>query len=135
MALPQKLRNSISKQSTRVLETGSRFTRFDQLRQRHFWSSYYFAPNVNGYITSGTFPVFTVPPGQNGQGFPAGVALTERETNWKSQNRVPDNQNFEITEIGVSAGMAGPDMFTPPELADPIAVHVPPRVFNQFLNN
>jgi hypothetical protein len=83
-----------------VLTTGQRFKRFDQLRQRHFWSSYLFTPDANGYLASGEFDLFTTPPGQFGQGFP--VQLTDRETNWRSANRVPDNQNFEILEFGVS---------------------------------
>jgi hypothetical protein len=139
MALPNSIRRSIGKQSQHVLETGSRFTRFDQIRQRHFWSSYYFTPDANGYIGAGTFPLFTIPVGQNGQGFPSGVSMSERETNWKSQNRVPDNQNFEITEIGVSLGMTTPDIVqvtVPPNLPDrPSLVAVDPQVMNEFINN
>lgn len=139
MALPSKLQKSIGKQAQGVLTTGERFTRFDQIRQRHFWSSHYFAPDANGYINQGTFPLFIVPVGQNGQGFPSGVQLTERESNWKSQNRVPDNQNFEITEIGVSLGMLTPDVASvfvaPFTYQAPNIVAVPPRVHNQFLNN
>jgi hypothetical protein len=139
MALPKSIRRSVGRQATHVLETGSRFTRFDQIRQRHFWSSYYFTPDANGYIGAGTFPLFTIPVGQNGQGFPSGVSMTERETNWKSQNRVPDNQNFEITEIGVSIGMITPDIAqitAPPAPPDrPILVQVDPQVMNEFINN
>jgi len=139
MALPKSIRRSVGRQATHVLETGSRFTRFDQIRQRHFWSSYYFTPDANGYITAGNFPLFTIPVGQNGQGFPSGVSMTERETNWKSQNRVPDNQNFEITEIGVSIGMTTPDIVAisvPPVVADrPTLVQVDPQIMNEFINN
>jgi hypothetical protein len=134
----QQIRN----QSTRLLETGSRFDRFDQIRQRHFWSMYYFAADANGYVQSGNFPIFVTPPGQNGQGFPSGITLSERETNWKSQNRVPDNQNFEITELGVSAVMLTPDMLAaingPANIAGiyPNGWNdVPPLVFKQFLDN
>lgn len=139
MALPNSIRRSVSKQSQHVLETGSRFTRFDQIRQRHFWSSYYFAPDSNGYIGAGTFPLFTIPVGQNGQGFPSGVSMSERETNWKSQNRVPDNQNFEITEIGVSIGMVTSDVAQvsdqPADGNRPSLVAVDPQVMNEFINN
>jgi hypothetical protein len=55
----------------------------------------------NGFIPSGTFDMFTTPAGQSGQGFV--TQLTLRETNWLSANRVPDNQNFEISELGVQA--------------------------------
>jgi hypothetical protein len=83
-----------------LLETGRRFQRFDQLRQRHFWSMAAFTVDANGYIQSGAQRLFITPPGQAGQGFP--FQLTERETNWKSANRVPDNQNFEVLELGVT---------------------------------
>jgi hypothetical protein len=98
--MPGPIQRSVRAQATRVLRTGRRFRRFDQIRQRHFWSSYLFTPDANGYLASGDFDVFQTPPGQTGQGFPA--QLTERETNWRSANRVPDNQNFQITEIGVT---------------------------------
>lgn len=102
-SLPTSIRNSVSRQAQRVLTTGQRFDRFDQIRQRHFWSNYYFDPEANGasgYIPAGDYKLFTTPSGQAGQGFP--FALTDRETNWKSANRVPDNQNFEILELGLS---------------------------------
>ena len=98
--LSPRLARSIRGQADRVLRTGSRFRSWDQIRQRHFWSTYLFQPDANGYISSGEFALFTTPPGQFGQGFP--TAITELDTNWKSANRVPDNQNFEITEIGVT---------------------------------
>src|SRR6266481_2516106 len=87
----KSIAQSLRGQTRNVLTTGSRFSSFDQIRQRHFWSSYYFAPDTNGYIGATNYPIFVVPSGNNGQGFPSGVVLTDRETNWKSQNRVPDN--------------------------------------------
>jgi hypothetical protein len=101
MALPKKISRSIQEQAGHVLATGNRFKRFDQIRQRHFWSKYRFTPDLNGFIASGDFDIFQTPVGQAGQGFV--TPLTLLETNWPSANRVPDNQNFEITEIGVSA--------------------------------
>ena len=101
MALPRDIKKSVTKQTDQVLTTGNRFKRFDQIRQRHFWSTYRFVPDANGFVASGDFDVFQTPPGQAGQGYTN--QLTLRETNWPSANRVPDNQNFEITEIGVSA--------------------------------
>lgn len=134
--LPPGLRRSVNRQAEHVLRTGRRFTRFDQLRQRHFWSSHMFIPDVNGYIQAGNFPVFVTPAGQNGQGFPSGIQLTERETNWKSQNRVPDNQNFEITEIGVSIDVPTPSTTGLADGAvDPDELCVEPRVLYQALNN
>ncbi len=107
MPLPTQLKDSIQQQGLDLLKTGSRFKAFDQVRQRHFWSDLCFLPNINGYINSGNYKAFITPSGQVGQGFP--VALTELETNWKSANRVPDNQNFEVLEVGVTI-MGLPDM-------------------------
>lgn len=141
MALPQRIRQSVRQQAGHMLETGQRFQRFDQIRQRHFWSTYYFTPDANGYIASNRFPVFVTPSGQNGQGFPSGVSLTDRETNWKSSNRVADNQNLEITEIGVSLGMVTPDVWTPVLAGtglgtdSPVYRAVPAKVASEFLNN
>lgn len=90
-------------QASKLLRTGQRFDKFDQIRQRHFWSSYYFdVPAMSDYILAGTYTLFTTPVGSNGQGFPSGQVITDRESNWKSQNRIPDNQNFEVTELGCS---------------------------------
>jgi hypothetical protein len=94
------IQKNIAKQTQSMLKTGERFKSFDQIRQRHFWSSYFFTADANGYVPAGRYTLFTTPVGNNGQGFPSGFVLTDRESNWKSQNRVPDNQNFEITELG-----------------------------------
>jgi hypothetical protein len=94
------IEKGIQKQTQNMLRTGERFKSFDQIRQRHFWSSYYFVADANGYVPAGRYTIFTTPVGSNGQGFPSGFVITERESNWKSQNRVPDNQNFDISEIG-----------------------------------
>jgi hypothetical protein len=91
---------SIKRQSENLLESGQRFIRFNQLRQRHFWSTGVFNPDANGYIQPQILALFVTPTGQVGQGWP--VALTDLETNWKAANRIPDNQNFEVTEIGIS---------------------------------
>ena len=124
-----QINTDIQRQARHLLTTGRRFERFDQLRQRHFWSSAYYAPDANGYIL-GTRQLFITPPGQMGQGFP--VALTERETNWKSANRVPDNQNFEITELGVTVGVTVPSIDdTPP----PDSTVNPGNVTTNFLQN
>lgn len=101
--LPNEIQQSVQQQANQVLTKGSRFTRFDQVRQRHFWSTYRFQTDDNGFIKSGDYDLFQVPVGQQGQGF--NRQLSAQETNWPSANRVPDNQNFEILEIGFSCTM------------------------------
>lgn len=101
MALPRGIKRSVSGQEGKLLTTGNRFTRFDQIRQRHFWSKHRFTPDANGFISSGDFDIFQTPSGQAGQGF--ANQLTLLETNWQGAGRVPDNQNLSVTEIGVSA--------------------------------
>lgn len=130
MAQRRSIGHQVQRQAQNLLTTGSRYQRFDQIRQRHFWSSCLFSPDANGYI-SGTRQLFITPPGQNGQGFP--VALTERETNWKSANRVPDNQNFEITELGVTVGVV-PNEVKIPE-SPPSGLVQSGLVANDFLQN
>jgi hypothetical protein len=132
MALPTDIRQSVNRQASRLLETGQRFDRFDQIRQRHFWSDYLFAPDALGNIASGDYKLFTTPSGQSGQGFP--FALTDRETNWKSANRVPDNQNFEILELGVSI-LPGFDDVTEDGASDPEVAALSANATNEFLRN
>lgn len=105
MASPKRdtLKEMVSKQIGRVLERGSRQERFDQLRSRHFWSSHLFiADPATNMIPSGGYDIFKVIPSGSGQGYPTNVPLTNRETNWLNSGRVPDNQNFVITELGVT---------------------------------
>lgn len=106
----KSIQAGIKRQARDVLVKGSRFKRFDQIRQRHFWSTYRLSSDANGFIPSGTFDLFTTPAGQAGQGFT--TQLTLRETNWASANRVPDNQNFEIMELGVQAIVVDTDTDT-----------------------
>jgi len=96
------LKQMVRKQVARVLERGSRLERFDQLRSRHFWSSYLFAYGAGSPIATGTYDIFKAIPSQTGQGYPTNVPLSNRETNWANGGRVPDNQNFVIAEMGVS---------------------------------
>lgn len=100
--MPISLKDMVSRQVSEVLRRGQRMERFDRIRQRHFWSTYLFAYGGGNPIQSGPYELFKVISSQTGQGYPAGVTLTERETNWKGNGRVPDNQNFVIQEVGVT---------------------------------
>jgi hypothetical protein len=102
MASTFSLKNMVDRQVGKVLERGSRFSRFDQIRNRHFWSTYLFAPGAGNAIAANGYSIFNVPVGSSGQGYPTNVPLTLRETNWRNTQRIPDNQNFAVTEIGVS---------------------------------
>ena len=100
MSVPRNINRDIQRQARRVLYTGNRFNQFEQIRERHFWSTGAFATDANGYVQSTVRQLFHTPSGQTGQGFTGALGI--RETNWDSANRVPDNQNFEIKEIGVT---------------------------------
>lgn len=100
MAAKVSLKKMVNRQIAKVLERGTRYGNFDQIRQRHFWSSYLFAGFAGTSIPAGDYDIFIAKPGQIGQGYP--IPLTTRETNWLGAGRVPDNQNFVITEIGVT---------------------------------
>ncbi len=98
----RSLKAMVRKQVAGVLARGQRMERFDQLRSRHFWSTYLFAYGAGNQILPAPYEVFKAIPSQTGQGYPTNVPLTFRETNWLNAGRVPDNQNFVITEIGVT---------------------------------
>jgi hypothetical protein len=93
-------------------------------------------PDANGYVAAQTLALFVTPPGQVGQGWP--VALTDLETNWKAANRVPDNQNFELTEIGITilpqVSAAGGDESILPAI-DQVAVLTNTYVQIKYLTN
>lgn len=100
--MPITLNAIVDKQVQKVLKRGQRMANFDQIRQRHFWSTYLFvADPSNNRIAAGAYDLFKTIPGASGQGYPTNLNLTIRETNWLNAGRVPDNQNFAIMEIGV----------------------------------
>jgi hypothetical protein len=97
------LNSIVDRQVQKVLRRGSRMAKFDQIRQRHFWSTYLFvADPATNMVASGGYDIFKTIPGASGQGYPSNINLTIRETNWLNSGRVPDNQNFAITEIGAT---------------------------------
>ena len=83
--------------------------RFDKIRQRHLWSTYAFHAATGGAVSSAgllaasDYPIFTTPIGQNGQGYPSGLTLSLRDTNMPGVQRISDNQNFAIWEMGMNA--------------------------------
>lgn len=94
------LQEMVQKQVQKVLVRGQRYERFDQIRQRHFYSTHLFTPGAGNIIPAGRYDIFITTASGLGQGYP--IPLTERETNWKGTGRVPDNQNFVIQELGVT---------------------------------
>lgn len=113
------LQGMVEHQINKVLERGQRYGSFDQIRQRHFWSSYLFPGFAGSSIPAGPYDLFRTTPGQIGQGYP--IPLTIRETNWLGNGRVPDNQNFAIVEMGVTV--------TRPPANPQGAPHVPGAAF------
>jgi hypothetical protein len=101
--MPITMEAIVDRQVAKVLRRGQRMAKFDQIRQRYFWSTYLFVadPNTNR-ISAGAYDLFKTIPGASGQGYPTNLNLTLRETNWLNAGRVPDNQNFAIMEIGVT---------------------------------
>lgn len=83
--------------------------KFDKIRQRHLWSAYAFhaatggAISTAGVLAASDYPIFTTPIGQNGQGYPSGLSLSLRDTNMPGVQRISDNQNFAIWEMGLNA--------------------------------
>jgi hypothetical protein len=112
------LKELVSRQVMKVLERGQRFERFDQVRQRHFWSTYMFTYGAGNVINPGQYEIFKITSSMAGQGYPPGITLTDRETNWKGNGRVPDNQNFVVSEMGVS-------LLTPPRIDSDGTLGVP----------
>lgn len=113
MALPTRIGKGLSQQTRQMLRTGERFKSFDEIRERHIWSMCMITPDSNGYIPTGKYDVFTTPAGQAGQGY--SIALTDLETNLKSAGRVPDNQNFMVSELGCTVSVvpsADPGSYT-----------------------
>ncbi len=116
------LKQMIANQESKVLRQGQRFERFDQIRQRHFWSTYLFAVGGGNAIASGRYPLFTTVPGAIGQGY--SVPLTTRETNVANGGRIADNQNIAIQEIGVTI-MRPPAVSTDADNGSGTASNVP----------
>ena len=134
MAIPKKIRGNIRQQVGKLLQ-GKEAGLFNRVRNRHFFSPHLFKPDPNGYISSGTFPVFQAVAGQNGQGFPAGVELTEGDTNWKLPGQLSQEQNLEVTEIGIQLSIV-PNFRDDPELSEQVNHYQPTaRVLNAFLQS
>lgn len=102
MATPT-IKSIVDRQVAKTLKKGDRLGRFDQIRQRHFWSTYLFVVEPStSKIAAGTYDLFKTIPGAAGQGYPTNVNLSMRETNWLNAGRVPDNQNIAILEVGAT---------------------------------
>lgn len=111
----KSISRSIAQQQSNLLRTGKPGPqRYSTIRQRHLWSTYTFCTGgaislTSPYtqiptITPNIYPVFKSPVGQQGQGLPSGLQMTDLDTNFAGQGRVPDQQNFSVWEIGVTLG-------------------------------
>lgn len=105
------LSGMLSKQEDMLLRKGKLPDfQFDEIRQRHVWSTYYFtsgyagsAINSSGVLApSNQYQLFSAVQGQNGQGMPQGFQLTSIDVSDNFALRIPDDQNFSVWEIGIS---------------------------------
>jgi len=106
----ESIRAMLSKQDEQLLRDGTLASmRYDQIRQRHIWSTFYLTSGYQGSAigaTSMLLPLemifFAATAGQSGQGLPVGFQLSELDTNFPGTGRVADDQNFIVWEMGVS---------------------------------
>jgi hypothetical protein len=96
MPLPPNIEAQLNAQAQSLLTAG-RDNRFDQIREREFYSNFLFAPGLNGQIAAGTYELFKVIKGLQGQGFQS--PLTDRETNWPQPNRIADDHNLLLVAV------------------------------------
>lgn len=110
-ASKQSLSGMLSSQENQLLRKGTLpdFT-FDEIRQRHVWSTYYFTSgfagspiNAGGTLSpSNQYQLFSAVQGQNGQGLPQGFQLNSIDVSDNFALRIPDDQNFSVWEIGIT---------------------------------
>jgi hypothetical protein len=110
MAAKDSIRAMLGEQDDQLLRKGTLASeRYDQIRQRHIWSTFYLTKGYQGSALDATAMLaplemifFAAGNGQNGQGLPQGFQLSELDTNFPGTGRVSDDQNFIVWEIGVS---------------------------------
>lgn len=98
MPAPQSIQKGVNRQASQTLR-GNAPQKFDKVRQRHLYSSFLFAPGMNGVITAGEYDLFTTIKGTPGQGYVQ--SLTDLETNWPEAGKVAGDHNLLIEAIGV----------------------------------
>ncbi len=104
------IRKQIQGQESRLLRQGQAGEqRYSQIRMRHIWSTFYFTSGFSGSIITaagvlqqGEYSFFTALSNQNGQGLPTGFFLSDNDTDFPGANRVSDDQNFSIWEMGLT---------------------------------
>lgn len=108
----ESIHAALQNQQSMLLQKGQLASeKFDKIRQRHIWSTYYFTPLTGGaidgtgnpyFVRAGRYELFTSGASQNGQGLPSGFQLDSSDTNLPNagNGRVSDDQNFSIWEMG-----------------------------------
>lgn len=107
------IQNMLNKQSQELLRKGSpggNWDKFDQIRQRHIWSKFHVTSGYAGslidaaglFTPTGPLNFFASATGQNGAGLPAGFNVDDLDTNFPGVNRVADDHNWVVEEIGVT---------------------------------
>ena len=110
----ESIHQALQNQQSMLLQKGQLASeKYDKIRQRHIWSTYYFTSLAGGaidgtgnpyFVRQGTYELFTSGVSQNAQGLPSGFQLDSSDTNLPNagNGRVSDDQNFSIWEIGCS---------------------------------
>lgn len=119
---PQRpsIRQNLDKQAEDLLRYGNAnpgAPRFDKFRERHIWSTGFLHTLAGGGIAAtgivaptSELILFSAGLNTNGQGLPAGLSLTEADTNFVGAGRVPDDQSLSVREIGVCLGPMRSDL-------------------------
>lgn len=105
------IKSMLEQQGQQLLKTGTMpVAAFDQIRERHIWSKFHVTSGFQGSLIdatglfqpNGPLSFFAAGSGQNGGGLPQGFTLDDLDTNFPGQNRVADDHNFVLREIGVT---------------------------------
>lgn len=116
-SLPNDIERQLKQQEQNLLIAG-RDSKFNRIREREMYSSFLFAPGMGGVIGAGTYDLFKVIKGLNGQGFQS--PLTELETNWPQPNRIADDHNLLLTALHVGIRRSTTDVTAYPAAVQPV---------------
>jgi hypothetical protein len=115
--LPPDIESQLNRQAQNLLTAG-RDSKFNRIREREMYSTFLFTPGLGGVIQSGTYDLFKVIKGLQGQGFQS--PMTDRETNWPQPNRIADDHNLLLTALHVEINRSTTDTTAYPAAVLPV---------------